>query len=295
MLSENLIEQRLVHEVWEKIAQGIRAVLVADRGFAAADFFWWMEEKQRHFVVRFMADTHITVPDGERGTVSGAAKTVVPIQAGQKRWIEDITYRKDGAVQVNLLVIFDEGQKNPWYLVTDYSNPTEVEQLYHWRMREEREYEDCKDQLLLGKKGTRMTVQTVSSAARILDGLMVLHWFVALVGLQAMRDLPETDKPRQISADDNVDWEEDEEAEAQIDTSNDTSRESEPEGPAIAPEPNPRIERPLIPYWLRRFQARGPISYIKLGLEFLRLSNIRPSLHKLIAWITDKLSGMEPI
>lgn len=295
MLSENLIEQRLVDEVWAKVVSGIRAVLVADRGFASADFFQWMLQKMRHFVVRFKADTHITVIDAKGEPITGAAKEVIPAEPGQKRWVEGVMYRKDGALRVNVLVVFDVGQEEPWYLATDSSDPAEVEQLYRWRMREEREYKDCKDQLLLGKKGTRMTVQNVASAARLLDALMVLHWFVALVGLQAMRDLPETDQPRQNSRSDEIGDGADIGTETQIDTKEDASSQGEPEGPAIAPEPKPRIEGALIPYWLRRFQVRGPISYIKLGLEFLRLPGIRPSLAKLIAWITDKLSAMEPL
>ncbi|MDA8187470.1 MAG: transposase [Dehalococcoidales bacterium] len=251
MLSENLIEQRLVDEVWAKVTSGIRAVLVADRGFASADFFQWLLQNMRHFVIRFKADTHITVVNAKGESVTGAAKEVIPVEPGQKRWVEGVIYRKDGAARVNVLVVFDVGQEEPWYLATDSSDPAEGEQLYRWRMREEREYKDCKDQLFLGKKGTRMTVQNVASVARILDALMVLHWFVALIGLQAMKDLPMMDEPRQNSRGGEIDDREDTETEAQIDNRDDASSQGEPEGPAIAPEPKPRIEGALIPHWLR--------------------------------------------
>jgi len=290
MLSENLIEQRLVEEVWAKIATGIRAVMVADRGFASADFFTWMVEHGRHFVVRFQGKTHVTISDGKGGTSSGAAKEVVVIKPGEKHWLRGVEYRKDGAVKVNLLVIFDEGQKEPWYLVTDIEDAQEVEQLYRWRMREEREYKDCKDQLLLGAKGTRITVQKTASAAGLLDALMVLHWFVALMGLQAIRDLPQmqsgtcAEVVTAEAADEVIGKQQD-----------DVPFDSEAAGPAIAPEPKRPGDTAPIPHWLRRFQAWGPISYVKLGLEFLRLPNIGASLAKLVAWITDKLSGRQPI
>ncbi len=289
MLSENLIERRLVEEVWAKVVTGIRAVMVADRGFASADFFAWMIEKGRHFVVRFQGKTHITISDGKGGTISGAAKEVVAIKPGEKHWLTGVEYRKDGIVKVNLLVIFDEGQKEPWYLVTDIEDAKEVEQLYRWRMREEREYKDFKDQLLLGAKGTRITVQKTASAAGLFDALMVLHWFVALIGLQAIRDLPQMQPGPCVEKVCEGTPEED------IAKKRDSVPfDVEASGPAIAPEPKELGGTKPIPHWLRRFQVWGSISYVKLGLEFLRLPNIGASLAKLMAWITDKLSGSQP-
>ena len=289
-LSENLIERRLVKQVWKRIATGIRAVLVADRGFAGADFFAWMQEHQRHFVVRFQSKTHVSLPEGQGGKVTGAAKEVVAIKAGEKRWFRGIEYRKDGAVTVNLLVILDEGQKEPWFLVTDLEEAQEVEQLYRWRMREEREYKDCKDLLLLGAKGTRLAVQKVASAARLLDGLMFLHWFVALVGLQARRDLePEPADGRAKARS------EGEEGTDSAPPPTPDSASVDAAGPAPAPEPPRPDQVTAIPHWLRRFQAWGPISYVKLGLEYLRLPDIGASLNRLIAWIKDKLFPSAPL
>jgi hypothetical protein len=263
---------------------------VADRGFAGADFFIWMIEHHRHFVVRFQGKTHVTIPDGKGSTLSGAVKDVVDIKPGERRWIQHVEYRKDGVVRVNLLVVLDKGQKEVWYLATNWDNAEEVEQMYRWRMREEREYKDCKDQLLLGAKGTRMTVRNTLSAAGLLDALMVLHWFVALAGLQAMRDLPAAEVARNTGEGPLAG----QAPAVPVGEAND-AQGVEMEGPAIAPEPDWLNRESDVPHWLRRFQAWGPISYVKLGLEYLRLPNIAAGLVRLVAWIRDKLSPYQPL
>ena len=136
-LSQNAIEEELVDYVFSLLSPALEGVTVADRGFARACLFRSHAAKQRSFVIRFDAQTHIRLPAPlvpERPSV-GPPAVVLGLQPGQRLWCPVAFYGAEDQVPIGVLAVWDAEQKEPWYLATNLTDPQLVETLYRWRMR----------------------------------------------------------------------------------------------------------------------------------------------------------------
>ena len=52
--------------------------------------------------------------------------------------------------------------------------------------------------------------------------------------------------------------------------------------PPVQPHRGPRYKPPT---WLKRFEARGPLSYPRLGWEVLQAADLRPLVRRLVHWL----------
>lgn len=262
-LSQNLIEEELLDYLWSFLP--VAGVIVADRGFARASLFRFLQRRQRHFAIRFKADTWITVPDGR----SGPAADLLALRPGHRRWVAHCAYGKEEQVPVSVLGVWEKGQREPWYIATDLPDPHSTETLYRWRMRIESGNRDEKSGVLLREGGDRHRLTSALHLHRLLLADGCLHWFTALVGLQALHDLANASPP---------------------------SPDPSPHGPADPPPVVPhRGKTAKPPPWLRRFVARGPLSYVRLGMEVLRAPDLRPILIHLVRWLAHYLSPWAPL
>lgn len=66
-------------------------------------------------------------------------------------------------------------------------------------------------------------------------------------------------------------------------------------GPASPPAVLPhRGETPKLPEYMRRFAARGHLSYVRLGLEVLRSGDLLDILRRMTRWLSDYMSPWTP-
>jgi hypothetical protein len=67
-------------------------------------------------------------------------------------------------------------------------------------------------------------------------------------------------------------------------------------GPGSAPPIVPhRGARPKLPTWMKRFAARGPLSYIRLGLEVLRSPDLGWIARRMVRWLAVYLWPLTPL
>jgi hypothetical protein len=173
--SQNQIIHDLLQQVFEWLAPGIEAVLVADREFARASLFRFCKQQQRNFVIRVDAETCIVHPlyDGALGQMG--------LRPGDPpRWLPGALYGRDEQEPVNILAVWRTGYDEPWFLATCLSTADAVEDIYRQRMKIEHGFRDWKHHLRL--KGT-LAAQNVSYVKGLLTVLAVLYWFVCLFGL----------------------------------------------------------------------------------------------------------------
>lgn len=263
--SQNLIEEELLDYLWSFLPIG--GVIAADRGFARASLFRWLQHRQRHFAIRFKGDTWISV-EGR----SGPATEVVALHPGQRRWVPRCLYSKEEEVPLAVLALWEKGQCEPWYIATDLPDPNSTEILYRWRMRIESGNRDEKRGVLLREGGDQHRLTRALHLHRLLLADFCLHWLTALVGLQALHDLPQ-------AADD-------------LPVPTPASQREPADPPPAVPH---RGVTPKAPIWMRRFVARGPLSYIRLGMEVLRAPDLLPILHHLLQWLTCYLRPWLPL
>ena len=268
--SQNRIEENLLDYVLGRLAPGVRAVVVADAGFARASLLRHLLERGCHFVIRFDADTHVTLPDGR----SGEAQAILALAPGQSRFLPQAYYGKEARVPLAVLGLWQVGQEEPWYLATSLDRAELVACLYRWRMRIEAGYRDDKSGVICRQGGDTHRLSSLVHLHRLLMACLCLHWLLALVGLQAHTTLPQGDQAPGQSA---------------LETA---PPDSEPtaalirQGPAMPPAPLPhRGPTPPLPQWMKRFAVRGHLSYVRLGLEVLRAPDLVTLLRRLVHWL----------
>jgi hypothetical protein len=271
-LSQNQIEGELIDLLWQLASPRLRPVLVADRGFARASLFQSLREQGRAFVIRIDSQTHLRLaPNGPSAPVNLA----VPLAPGERRWLEGVCYQQEEQVPVNLLAVWESGQAEPWYLATILERCDWTETLYRWRMRIECANRDEKTGVILREGGDQHGLHNVLHLHRLLLAVGAAHWFCALSGLQALHDLPAV--------------EDDPSASAPLEAAPPMAAPVAPllrQGPARPPPVCPhRGPPPAIPPYLRRFTARGPLSYVRLGLEVLRAPDLGRILLRLAHWL----------
>jgi len=284
-LSQNQIEEALVDYIFALLSSALHGVTVADRGFARADFFRFHHAKGRSFVIRFDAQTHIRLPEplAEGLPLSGPPATVLGIRPGERVFCPVALYGKDDQVPICLLAVWDAGQQEPWYLASDLTDSDQIETLYRWRMRLECANRDEKTGVILREGGDQHALQNVVHLHRLLLGLAAAEWLCALVGLQAVSDLPQVEvapllPPEPIHSLDDL-----------------TDSALLAQGPAPAPPIVPhRGERPKPPRWLQRFVAWGPLSYVRLGREVLRSPDLLVIIQRLTRWLAAYLWSWTP-
>lgn len=173
-LSQPLIIQDVLKRMRKRIAEGIQTVIVADREFASAAFFRFLKEAKSSFVIRMDAETWVL-----HAKYSGALSELGIKRGGRRIWLEGARYGKEEKEPVNVLAVWDADQEQPWFLVSDLADPRQVERLYRKRMKIEHGFRDWKHHLRL--KGI-LRLRLVKHLERLLLGVIVLYWYVCLLG-----------------------------------------------------------------------------------------------------------------
>ena len=203
----------------------------------------------------------------------------VPLAPGERRWLVGIFYQQEEQVPINLLAVWDRGQAEPWYLATNLERPDWAETLYRWRMRIECGNRDEKTGVVLREGGDQHRLRNPLHLHRLLLAVCAAHWLCALTGLQAQHDLAQPDPAGQPAP-------------------------PQPMPSASLPEQGPAAPPPVLPHrggdtplprWMRRFAARGQLSYARLGLEVLRAPDLGAILRRLVHWLGAYLTPVAPL
>jgi hypothetical protein len=100
---------------------------------------------------------------------------------GQRLFLQGAYLRQDQAVRVNLVLYWEQGQKEPGYLATDLDDPQEAIRGYAQRAWIDEMFRDFKSHLGL----ERSQVAGSARLERLLLGLIRAYLVLALVGLFA--------------------------------------------------------------------------------------------------------------
>lgn len=285
-LSQNRIEEELVAYVFTLLSSALHGVIVADRGFARAEFMRFHQAQGHSFVIRIDAQTYVRLPQplAPDRPAAGLPAQVLGIAPGQSIWCPQAFYAKEEQVPIALLAVWDPDQKEPWYLASNLDDPTTVETLYRWRMRLECTNRDEKTGVILREGGDAHALRSVVSLHRLLLALAAAQWLLALVGLQALHDLPlahDQDSPLPVPP---------------LPPGDRPDAIFLDQGPAPPPPIIPhRGDRPKTPAFLQRFVARGPLSYVRLGREVLRSPDLLAIPQRLVRWLAAYLWSWAPL
>jgi hypothetical protein len=85
--SQNQLEERALAAVLAALPPGVRPVILADRGFARASLFQWLQERRADYVIRVNKGTCLTDARDVRMKLGDAG-----MRPGQVRWLPRVRY-----------------------------------------------------------------------------------------------------------------------------------------------------------------------------------------------------------
>jgi hypothetical protein len=172
--SRNTVEEQLVKRLRDALGE-VRWILVADRGFARADFLRKLKDWEVLFVIRAPGTTWV------RGAQMDCILDNVPRRPWELRRYDGVLYHRSKRVCVSLVVTHEEPAAEPWYLVTNLSGGAKsLVKAYRRRMWIEESFRDAKSNLQL--KGLWLATRERMERMMILVALVML--LAVVVGTQ---------------------------------------------------------------------------------------------------------------
>ena len=163
------------------LPEGVKGVVVADRGFGRAALGPQLVQTGLDYVLRVKGKVSI-----ETETFRGLLQKV-PLRRGQTKDLGWVQYRGKDGVRTRVVCVWRKGQKEPWYLMTNVEDEAgTVAALYATRMQIEEWFRDGKGI----RRGFQMRGMRLKSASRYVRMMLVLalaYWWLVLVGWDAER------------------------------------------------------------------------------------------------------------
>ena len=125
-LSQNAIEEYLLTLLCALVSPGWQPVIVADRGFARAGLFRWLQQRRRDFVIRFDTQTCIQRTPAD---LPQRVEQALGLRPGERRWLPDATYHAEERVPVAVLGVWEPGHDAPGDWATTRTAPEAGEKL----------------------------------------------------------------------------------------------------------------------------------------------------------------------
>jgi hypothetical protein len=191
--SQNLLEQQAIAALVGVLPAGVHPVILADRGFARAEFLAWLQQQGLDYVVRIDRGTCITAADGSRWKC-GAADPA----PGHNAWAPGVRYGlyhdRPREVGINLATCWRlvGGRRNgrarqaaaqPWYLATSWRSADQAAAWYRQRWWIEPSFRDSKSKFGLAA----VQVGTAEGLGRLLVGLTLALAWLSLSALPHLR------------------------------------------------------------------------------------------------------------
>ncbi len=186
--SQNNLEEGLIRLLRSLVPEGIRIILLADRGFGRAELARTLLGLPNvSFVVRIKPQVRVQHPKFSGKLID------YPLKRGMRRVLRGARFRATDPVTVNVVIRWKKGlpasRDEPWFLFTDLSKPSAVQvtELYGRRMGIEEFFRDGKSV----RNGFALRHTQVSTAARF-DRLMLVvvlaYLLLTGMGLRALAE-----------------------------------------------------------------------------------------------------------
>lgn len=194
--SQNQIEQDAILAVVRALPEGVRPVILADRGFARTSLFAWLNAHGLDYVVRLNKRTCLTETDGRRWKLGEEG-----MQPGWLEWAQSVRYAlyhgRPTEVVLNVALCWKVSRSRardprrkppwePWYLATSLHSAKAAASWYWQRGWIEQSFKDAKSLFGLA----RVQVRSPERLCRLLMALTVACSWLSLMGLPEVGALP---------------------------------------------------------------------------------------------------------
>jgi hypothetical protein len=177
--SQNNLEEGLLRLLKSLLPQGVKVVLLADRGFGRTELARTCQEIGIHYVVRIKPDVWIDCPEHCGKLLD------FKVKKGMCCLLRRVAFRKKDPVQQNVIVRWKPNlpkkRDEPWFLMTDLQRPPlALSELYGKRMTIEELFRDDKNR----RNGWALRNTKITRADRIDRLLLILALtYILLLGI----------------------------------------------------------------------------------------------------------------
>lgn len=188
--SQNFIERCFFLRLLEAAPAGLTLCFILDRGYARLSLMReLLAEPRACFILRTRRNVVIERP--KRGRWTRCRVDSLRVRYGQPQRLERIRYRGWEPIEVDLVIHYERGHKEPWYLVVPPGSaawlPTaEVVALYRRRMHIEQGFRDFKTHL--GVRGLRLQVRISERVGRLLMAFTLAYALVVSLGMTQLAE-----------------------------------------------------------------------------------------------------------
>jgi len=187
-LHMNTLEEEVLFELRQLLPEGLKVVILADRGFHKSRLFAFCRTMRFDYVIRIKPDYWISACR-HRGLLSE-----LPVKPGTRRFWENVLCGRKGKVRQNIVVYYrrnlPERRDEPWFLATSLKGtPGQVVKLYGRRMEIEQSFRDKKN-VNNGWGLRHMRLKTAEALDRLLLILAIAYMILCGLGLYALKHLP---------------------------------------------------------------------------------------------------------
>ena len=191
--SQNRLEEAALWAVAAALPPGVRPVVLADRGFARADFLAALQRRGLDFVVRLKKGVWLAEADGRRWKLGEEG-----LARGQVRWLAGVRYGRWHSpprdLRLNVALCWRVAEcraskkvpPEPWYLATSLGRAARAVAWYRRRGWIEQSFKDSKSRFGLA----RARVGCPARLSRLLAALTLALAWLALAALPALGALP---------------------------------------------------------------------------------------------------------
>ncbi len=177
--SQNNIEEGLLRLFRTIIPDGVRVIVLADRGFGRTEMARVCQQLGFHYVIRISPDVWVRARGFEGKLLD------FPVKKGICRCLKNVAYRKQNPVEQHIVIRWKQGlpkkRDECWFLMTDLDGTAlRISELYGKRMTIEEMFRDYKSR----RNGFALRNTQIKRAERFDRLLLILTLaYILLLGL----------------------------------------------------------------------------------------------------------------
>jgi hypothetical protein len=178
--SQNNWEYGLLRAFRTMVPESTQVVLLADRGFGRTEMARECQKLRFDYIIRIQPDVWIDHPEFQGKLLD------LPVRPGGRRILRDVQYRKEKPVCHHVAVVWQRGQDQPWFLMTNLPRlgPLRLTRIFARRMAIEEYFRDAKSK----RNGFALRLTMIQSPERLSRFLLILalvYWLLVMIGLYA--------------------------------------------------------------------------------------------------------------
>ena len=177
--SQNQLEHLFILDVETSLPPGLKAVWIADRGYARASLLAQSQLEERWYIIRGRGNTIISHQSRRL-----KLKELKPKKAVALRY-ENVRYQMKQQVLLDVVVYWESTFSEPWYLLTPVEmrsafSEKQVVDLYRERMQVEQSFRDFKTHL--GLRGLKLQTAVAARMGRLILAFCLAYILCVLLG-----------------------------------------------------------------------------------------------------------------